>query len=34
MAIELRAAIPQWTVADLVATAEFYRDALGFEPAG
>lgn len=34
MPIELRAAIPQWTVADLVATAEHYRDVLGFEISG
>lgn len=32
--IRLRAAVPQFTVPDLVRTAEHYRDVLGFEIAG
>ena len=32
--IRLAAAIPQFTVPDLVCTAEYYRDILGFQIAG
>jgi catechol 2,3-dioxygenase-like lactoylglutathione lyase family enzyme len=32
--IHFEAAIPQFTVADVVQTAEYYRDALGFQIAG
>lgn len=34
MTVELRAAIPQFTVVDVVRTAERYRDQLGFEIVG
>ncbi|MGQ0701652.1 MAG: glyoxalase superfamily protein [Gemmatimonadales bacterium] len=33
-AIRFEAAIPQFTVADVVRTAEYYRDVLGFQIAG
>lgn len=32
--VRLKAAVPQFTVPDLVRTAEYYRDVLGFEIAG
>jgi catechol 2,3-dioxygenase-like lactoylglutathione lyase family enzyme len=32
--IRLEAAVPQFTVPDVVRTAEYYRDVLGFEIAG
>lgn len=33
-AARLRAAVPQFTVSDVVQTAEYYRDVLGFQIAG
>ena len=33
-AIHFRSAVPQFTVRDVVRTAEYYRDVLGFEIAG
>ena len=32
--IRFRAAVPQFAVSDVVRTAEYYRDVLGFEIAG
>jgi catechol 2,3-dioxygenase-like lactoylglutathione lyase family enzyme len=34
MEVRFEAAVPQFTVADVVRTAEYYRDVLGFEIAG
>ena len=34
MSIEFISAVPQFTVPDVVKTAEYYRDALGFQIAG
>ncbi|HET6267531.1 MAG TPA: VOC family protein [Acidobacteriota bacterium] len=34
MTIQFKSAVPQFTVPDVVKTAEYYRDVLGFEIAG
>ena len=34
MSIQFTSAVPQFTVPDVVQTAEYYRDVLGFQIAG